>query len=112
VTCSSTCRQRLHRGRDLAYLNRGLTAKEQRQQRQWHDAVAKDIQEQRKKMADVMKRRELNRQRRRERRAIEALIESLGRAELAKLRASGDYDAVVSEAIQGSPPGPGSRFLR
>jgi len=93
VTCSSTCRQRRHRGGDLAYLA-GLISWEQREQRQWHDAVAADIQTHKDEKAAMLKRREANRQRRQER----LLIEALGRAELEKLRASGDYDVVVAEA--------------
>ncbi len=92
LTCSSTCRQHRHRGGDLAYLARpGLTAKEKRERRKWHDAIAEDIRAQKIEKAAKLKRRELNRQRRQERRAIEAL----GRAELERLRESGDYDAVV-----------------
>src|SRR6266852_9984338 len=79
VTCSSTCRQRRHRGGDLAYLI-GLSSREQRKQRQWHNAVAGEMPIHRKKMSARAKRRELNRQRRQERRAIE----TLGRAELEK----------------------------
>jgi len=90
LTCSSRCRQRRHRGGDLAYLA-GLISWEQREQRQWHDAVAADIQTHKDEKAAMLKRREANRQRRQER----LLIEALGRAELEKLRASGDYETIV-----------------
>jgi len=68
-----------------------LTAKEQRKHRKWHDEVTVGIRAYKVEMAAMMKQRDLNRQRRQERRAIE----TVGRAALEKLRASGDYETIV-----------------
>ena len=61
LTCSSTCRQRLRRGQDLAYLN-GLPERQQQVEREMHAANDRLIAAHRNAVAAKQKVRDLKRE--------------------------------------------------
>ncbi len=79
LTCSSTCRQRLRRGGEFAYLA-GLTKRQQRLQRELHAAIDRHIAAHKESVIATRAHRELKRERRREKQQ-----EELARLELQKI---------------------------
>jgi hypothetical protein len=61
LTCSSTCRQRLRRGQDLAYIN-GLPERQQQVEREMHAANDRLIAAHRNAVAAKQKVRDLKRE--------------------------------------------------
>ena len=80
ITCTPTCRQRLRRGQAFAYLE-GLSKREQKAERNRHEALDKLIAEHRDRMKVVRARRAENRakkQARREQALMAYRVESSG----------------------------------
>jgi hypothetical protein len=100
VTCSSTCRQRLRRGHDLAYLA-GLTVREQRAERRRQEIVDEWRKAEKKWNAGRRVAREGNRNKRQARAKIEherIVAEIVGRAQLKVMREEQEQAARKSAA--------------
>jgi SLT domain-containing protein len=82
-TCSTTCRSRLHRGGDLAYLA-GLTAKQQRLERIMHDTRTEWIATYREAAVANREARRARRQQQIEQRNADFLAMAVGRAVIAE----------------------------
>ena len=74
ITCTSTCRQRFKRGYDLAYLD-GLTKREQKAARAYHEATDAWIEAHRRHLAIVRANRAERRAKRQERQREQVLTE-------------------------------------
>ena len=99
ITCSSTCRQRLHRGQAFAYLA-GLSPRERRKAREWHRAYDAWIAAEKRATAAERKRRAKGRPQREERRAMKRkrlVAEALGMRMLEQ--AGDDYDRLMAEGL-------------